>query len=495
MQTSTVKAYCNSLLILAPIFTISTAVTAAVPLHAQGEPFTISSQTAAYAQANANDRADQISQHPDLAQVSAVGDEQSQCSAGDQNVSNATAQARVTRDLLPRGIGFTLSAAAAATGGHWVRCGSCTLGLCLGRFPYDTDASALAHAATLIDFHFDSDARPIRYDLVFKLDANGLSAGLLPGVSLLDAQGKQILSLTSADRSPVKRARVTGGPGQSFQLRVELQAATRGHGFMPVPQRQGGPLTFSAFFERAAFADSSDTPFVAGDPTDGFPAVGALLWDGRLQCTGTLIGPHTVLTAAHCVYGYPDVTRMRFIQGSDVASEQRASRIADTVYLQQPLLDGVPGAYDDKTFDNDLAIVHLVDELGPTLPLAGDKASPQQDVPDLPTLKANQSTFMVVGFGNETVTDPATGASGEQKHGIKRLAKLLVASLDSPTKFFYNAPSGGPCRGDSGGPALVMAGGQPYVIGVSSGGEDHCTGFGSEMQIAPYLKWIKTLIQ
>src|SRR2546423_8978407 len=45
-----------------------------------------------------------------------------------------------------------------------------------------------------------------------------------------------------------------------------------------------------------------------------FPAVGAILLDGRLSCTGTVIGARTILTAAHCVQGI-DARRLSFKLG------------------------------------------------------------------------------------------------------------------------------------------------------------------------------------
>src|SRR5688572_14949126 len=42
---------------------------------------------------------------------------------------------------------------------------------------------------------------------------------------------------------------------------------------------------------------SNERPIIGGEEFDGLPAVGALLYQGNMHCTGTIIGPRKVLTA------------------------------------------------------------------------------------------------------------------------------------------------------------------------------------------------------
>jgi len=179
---------------------------------------------------------------------------------------------------------------------------------------------------------------------------------------------------------------------------------------------------------------------------------------GYGYCTGTLITPTVVLTAAHCVEGFDQ-------NGVIFGNEFPDGGVGQKKVIER----WVHPEYGDAAFWHDVALLRL------------EKAAPADivPVPALPfSLHLNEddlgSELEFVGFG---WTDPEL-----KDYGIKRQVRDDIGLLcDSPTgchtpeladtipnnSFCHNQEPGGICIGDSGGPAFVERQGKLYVAGIT----------------------------
>lgn len=176
-------------------------------------------------------------------------------------------------------------------------------------------------------------------------------------------------------------------------------------------------------------------------PAPELEAVVGLLADGELFCSGTLIAPRVVLTAAHCVDRYvsDEITVIDVFFGARI--DQPGPVVTAERLLRHP----------DWRFDdlpNDIGLVALA-ENAPVDPLPASTIALTTDLVG--------TDLTLVGFG---LTGPDSSDSGVRRAGIAG-----VTGIDDQRIATNSGPDGAStCAGDSGGPSLLDG----QVIGVHS---------------------------
>lgn len=208
--------------------------------------------------------------------------------------------------------------------------------------------------------------------------------------------------------------------------------------------------------------ESAGQEIVNGTMTTDFPATGMLIVGGpeagAIQCSLTLIGCDTVLTAAHCVcQGF----------GSDCASVDASQfhvYFPNAGFFQVASVDVNPSY--NESIEHDAAVLRLTEPVTGISPVAIASSA-----------VASGSTATIVGFGR-------TG--GEvYEYGLKRQGSVMTTACapelgaNKLCWLYDGSASSSPsnvCHGDSGGSTYIMNGsGQVEVVGVhSTTNQDTC---------------------
>lgn len=176
--------------------------------------------------------------------------------------------------------------------------------------------------------------------------------------------------------------------------------------------------------------------------------------DGAPACTGSLISPRFVLTAAHCASD-----GLAVLYGD--RSRAAARRVAVREAIRHPKYAGQPMYWD-------VGLLRLVRPLRVRpVPVAGRAESW--------SLLRPGATATILGWG-------ATMNGSGRPDLVQQVSFRFTEIGISGTHIAYTTPRGGPCGGDSGGPLLVTGSdGQPVLVGVASitGGNLCATGGGT----------------
>lgn len=220
----------------------------------------------------------------------------------------------------------------------------------------------------------------------------------------------------------------------------------------------------------AAHAEEAKTPRIVGGVIEGrFPAVGALVIEGEWFCSGTVIAPRLVLTAAHCLEGLSPEDPVEFFVGPD------ANRLSSGRTIPAASAHAHPDYLVDDRYD--IGVLVLARDAGVT-PIPA-RFAPLTDA-------VLGKTALFVGYG---VTS-ATGDGGE-----KRSVEIPINVLDDFFVGYDQVVGKNTCSGDSGGPALMDLGHGLEVVGVTSYGDAECAFDGYNTRTDVFASWIGDFLE